>query len=463
MTPSVPKLIVSRQSSLKSDSSLSPSEFDRIINTNFPQILAAADDIGLDTMRSDVTNITSAGLSTLYFQAKSSSTPSLLAELSLSESTKKAINNLERCLQDIGPESGIGISPADFGDYESFNNNPQTSSNLYVPPNSNELSENKWSLNSSLEIGEDGIGDVEECQLSFYTTPDNRVERQLYSLDGNRRSSFESVYSPPVVSEQVVNEVSHFSAPKAAVFIQEDRLNIRPVKDSTPPPRVHHKKVASAHSTNSLTTTISEIISTPPTEAFPSIPEKDNEETDISSARSGATLGKADCMSEARNQSGCSNARNDGRGMITTVVTMPIAGSIQSSSAEPVKITPKPRVKIVNQRPRKMRSLDDEYEWARKIQEIAQWQADVNFAMQNGISNGTFIHSPGEEIGEESAISETQRPKPIKRKNGQPTDQHKSTMQHPLMVASRTLECNAKPVNENKLESMVSANFSYRF
>ncbi|VUZ53840.1 unnamed protein product [Hymenolepis diminuta] len=423
-----------------------------MINANFPQVLDAADDIGFETMRSDTTNVTSAGLSTLYLQAKSTSTPSLLAELSLSESTKKAINNLERCLQDIGPESGIGISPADFGEYGSFSDNPQTSSNLLAPP----PNEHKWSLNSSLEIGETGSEEEEACQLSLYTAPDTRVERQLYSLDGNRRSSFESVYSPPVVSEQVVNEVIHVPSHKVTVFIQDDTPKIRPVKEITPPPRTPQRTETPAPSSNSVTTSISEIISTPPSEPSPTIPENSDKEIDASSTHSAATLGKEDHiqLAEAVNQSEDSEAESERRGLITTVVTVPIACEGQSGERkDSAKITPKPRIQTVIQRPKNMESIEDDYEWARKIQEIAQWQADVNLAMQNGVSNGTFINSPGDEVGEESIISESHRPKPLKRRNRPVADQ-KTIIQRPTMVTTRTFECNSQPGPGNKLESM---------
>ncbi|VUZ53839.1 unnamed protein product [Hymenolepis diminuta] len=452
VTSTVPNLVVSRHNTLRSDTSLSPSEFDRMINANFPQVLDAADDIGFETMRSDTTNVTSAGLSTLYLQAKSTSTPSLLAELSLSESTKKAINNLERCLQDIGPESGIGISPADFGEYGSFSDNPQTSSNLLAPP----PNEHKWSLNSSLEIGETGSEEEEACQLSLYTAPDTRVERQLYSLDGNRRSSFESVYSPPVVSEQVVNEVIHVPSHKVTVFIQDDTPKIRPVKEITPPPRTPQRTETPAPSSNSVTTSISEIISTPPSEPSPTIPENSDKEIDASSTHSAATLGKEDHiqLAEAVNQSEDSEAESERRGLITTVVTVPIACEGQSGERkDSAKITPKPRIQTVIQRPKNMESIEDDYEWARKIQEIAQWQADVNLAMQNGVSNGTFINSPGDEVGEESIISESHRPKPLKRRNRPVADQ-KTIIQRPTMVTTRTFECNSQPGPGNKLESM---------
>nr|CDS33660.1 conserved hypothetical protein [Hymenolepis microstoma] len=430
-----------------------------MINANFPQVLAAADDIGFETMRSDVTNITSAGLSTLYLQAKSTSTPSILAELSLSESTKKAINNLERCLQDIGPESGIGISPADCGEHGSVNINLQTS-NIHLAPTANE---HKWGFNCSLKTEENGSDDEETCPLSLYTSPDSRVERQLYSLDGNRRSSFESVYSPPVVSEQVVNELIRVPSHKVTVFLQDDVPKIRPVKEITPPPRFPQRTETFAPSSNSVTTSISEIISAPSSEPSPTIPENGNKEIDASSTHSATTLGKEDHMqvAEGINQSEYSEVKSERRGVKTTAINVPIAceGQLCERKDSP-KFTPRPRIEEVIQRPKNMESTaDDDYEWARKIKEIAQWQADVNMAMQNGLSNRTFINSPGDEVGDELTISESRRPKPLKRRNRLNGD-HKSTIQRPTMVTTRMFECDSQPVNGNKLESMVTG---YRF
>ncbi|VDN99010.1 unnamed protein product [Rodentolepis nana] len=422
-----------------------------MINANFPQVLAAADDIGFETMRSDVTNITSTGLSTLYLQAKSTSTPSILAELSLSDSTKKAINNLERCLQDIGPESGIGISPADCGEHGSFNGNLHTS-NIHLAPTANE---HKWSFN----MEENGSEDEESGHLFLYTTPDSRVERQLYSLDGNRRSSFESVYSPPVVSEQVVNELISVPSHKVTVFLQDDAPNIRPVKEITPPPRFPQRTDNFAPSSTSVTTSISEIISAPSSEPSPTIPENVNKEIDMSSTHSATTLGKEDHMqvAEVMNQSEYSEVKSERRGVKTTTVTVPIPREGQSSERkDSSKFTPRPRIQAVIQRPKNMEYIDDdEQEWARKIKEIAQWQADVNMAMQNGISNGAFINSPEDEVGDELTISESRRPKPLKRRNRLNVD-HTSAIQRPAMVTTRMLEGTSQPVNGNKLENMVS-------
>ncbi|KAL5110162.1 hypothetical protein TcWFU_003876 [Taenia crassiceps] len=459
-TSNVPHLVVSRQSSSLSDTSLSPSEFDRMINTNFPQVLTATDDIGFESMRSDATNITSAGLNTLYLQAKSTSTPSLLVEVSLSDSTKKVVNDLERCLQDIGPESGIGISPADFGDYGSIGNTNPTNSSLLAPPPPpppvSGFNENQCSLNSSLEVEEDGVVEEEApCQVSVYTTPENRVERQLYSLDGNRRSSFESVYSPPVVSEQVVHEVIHQTTPKATVLLQDDKPEVRPAKEISPPPRVRQKVGGATTPATSVTTSISEIISSPPTETALPFPEKkeqdhkgekSDEETEISTTRSAATLEKK-CVYQSGNQSERSDAKNERSAAIPAVVTVPTASNLRPTTEE--KIVPKPRIQNAASRPRRMESEED-YEWAKKVQQIAQWQADVNLAMQ-GTNSGAFIGSPVEDMVDDE-VSDVQRPKPLRRKNLQVT--HHQPQRQPTMITSKTFQYQPKPLNGNKLESM---------
>ncbi|KAL5966756.1 hypothetical protein TSMEX_005494 [Taenia solium] len=467
-TSNIPHLVVSRQSSSLSDTSLSPSEFDRMINTNFPQVLAATDDIGFESMRSDATNITSAGLNTLYLQAKSTSTPSLLVEVSLSDSAKKAVNDLERRLQDIGPESGIGISPADFGDYGSAVNNNPTNSNLLAPPPPpppppspppplSGFNENQCSLNSSLEVEEEGAVEEEDpCQISVYTTPENRVERQLYSLDGNRRSSFESVYSPPVVSEQVVHEVIHQPTPKATVLLQDDKPEVRPAKEVSPPPRIRQKVGAATPPATSVTTSISEIISSPPTETalpFPDKEEKDHkrrqsdEETEVSTTRSAATPEKK-CVYQSGNQSERSDAKNERSAAIPAVVTVPIASNLPPATEE--KIVPKPRIQNTVSRPRRMEPEED-YEWAKKVQQIAQWQADVNLAMQ-GTINGAFIGSPVEDIVDDE-VSDVQRPKPLRRKNLQQVS-HNQQQRQPTIVTLRTIQYQPKPLNGNKLENM---------
>lgn len=462
-TSNVPHLVVSRQSSSLSDTSLSPSEFDRMINTNFPQVLAATDDVGFESMRSDATNITSAGLNTLYLQAKSTSTPSLLVEVSQSDSVKKAVNDLERCLQDIGPESGIGISPADFGDYGSAANTNLTNSNLLAPPPPatpvSGLNENQCSLNSSLEVEEDGVVEEEDPrQISVYTTPENRVERQLYSLDGNRRSSFESVYSPPVVSEQVVHEVIHQTTPKATVLLQDDKPEVRPAKEISPPPRIRQRFGAATPPATSVTTSISEIISSPPTETalpFPDKEDKDHkgqrsdEETEVSTTRSAATLEKK-CVYQSGNQSERSDAKNERSAAIPAAVTVPTANNLRPTTEE--KIVPKPRIQTIVSRPRHMEPEED-YEWAKKVQQIAQWQADVNLAMQ-GTKNGAFIGSPVEDIVDDE-VSDVQRPKPLRRKNLQQAPLHQQHRQ-PTMVTSTTFQYQLRPINGNKLESMVS-------
>ncbi|VDM30252.1 unnamed protein product [Hydatigera taeniaeformis] len=457
-TSNVPHLVVSRQSSSLSDTSLSPSEFDRMININFPQVLAATDDIGFESMRSDATNITSAGLNTLYLQAKSTSTPSLLVEVSLSDSAKKVVNDLERCLQDIGPESGIGISPADLGDYGSAVNPIPTSSNLLAPPPLvSRFTENQCSLNSSLEVEEDGLVEEEDpCQLLVYTTPENRVERQLYSLDGNRRSSFESVYSPPLVSEQVVHEVIHQATPKPTVLLQDDKPEVRPAKEISPPPRIRQRAGGATPPATSVTTSISEIISSPPTEtAQPFLDKKErgqkgersDEETEVSTTRSAATLEK-NYAYQIGNQSERSDAKNERSGAIPTVVTVPTASNLRLTTEE--KIVPKPRLQNTASRSQRMEAEED-YEWAKKVQQIAQWQADVNLAMQ-GTSNGAFISSPVEDIAEDE-VSDVQRPKPLRRKNLQQASLYQQQRQ-PNMVTTRTFQYHPKPFNGNKLESM---------
>ncbi|EUB60650.1 hypothetical protein EGR_04483 [Echinococcus granulosus] len=428
-----------------------------MINTNFPQVLAATDDIGFESMRSDATNITSAGLNTLYLQAKSTSTPSLLVEVSPSDSTRKAVNNLERCLRDIGPESGIGISPADFGDYGSAVNNNPTNSNLLAPPSLSGLNENQWSLNSSLEAEEDGVlAEEDPCKILVYTTPEKRVERQLYSLDGNRRSSFESVYSPPVVSEQVVLEVIHQTTPKATVLLQDDKTEVRPAKEISPPPRMRQKFGAVTPPATSVTTSISEIISSPPTEtALPFLDKKENdhaeeqsnEETEVSTTRSAATLGKK-CVYQSGNQSERSDAKNGRSAAVTTTITVPIPGNLQPTTEE--KIVPKPRIQNIVSRSRRMENEED-YEWAKKVQQIAQWQADVNLAMQ-GVSNGAFIASPVEDSVDDE-VSDVQRPKPLRRKNLQQVPLHQQQQRYPTMVTSSIFQYQPKPFSGNKLES----------
>ena len=440
---------MSKQSSTLSEASLSQGEFDRMININFPQVLAAADDIGFESMRSDATSITSTGLSTLYLQARSTSTPSIPVVFDLSESTKKAINNLERCLQDIGPESGIGISPADIGD---SCNNQAGSSSLRVP-SSGGLDENKWSLNSSLEVGEEGVDAEEVYQPAFYTTPDNRVERQLYSLDGNHRSSFESVYSPPVVTEQVVNEVRALPSPKPTVILQDDRPRVRPVKEVYPPPRICQKiDLATTHPATSVTTSISEIISSPQTEATLSIPgnegvedyEREEGVTDNSNTRSETTLGKKGTHLHL-NQSEKRDAKAGHHGVFATAVTVPITGDLE---AVETKITPKPRMQSTCARLSQPESeIVRDYDWAKKVQEIAQWQADVNLALKDD-HNDDFIGSPCEESIYDEISETTRRPRPTRRRLSYQAESHRSPIQPP-----RNSDLT---FNGNKLESMVS-------
>uniref|UniRef100_A0A5K3FFJ7 BRCT domain-containing protein n=2 Tax=Mesocestoides corti TaxID=53468 RepID=A0A5K3FFJ7_MESCO len=460
----VPRLVLTRRGSSQSDTSVSPSELEQMIASNCVHD-PATDDNGFESMRSDATNLTTAGINTLYLQAKATSSPSLLTDIPFIDAPKSALDGLELSQQ----ESGIGISPADVAEpsaaYSSF---------LVVPPEL-KLTNPRWSLNSSLEGGEE---DDEACQISVYTAPDNRVERQLYSLDGNRRSSFETVYCPPVVSEQVVRQVAQTSSKKPAVHLPDDSRGVLPAKEVSSP-QIPRRNPPPSPST-SVTTSISEIISSPPS-------EKDAEAVRESSVETlqleGACRRESDASTapsvdqvvtqevEVFAQTNHSQSERSGVGnryhTDTTVISSALGNTSQSFGAKAQDHTPRvaarPRITersqaaIVNPVSQQFGKVtmpvarpSDDCDWASKVQQIAQWQADVNLAMQG--ANRSFIASPTDDDDEFEVLNVPgRRPKPLRRKSRQqPIKMPENTQHQPLQQQFQPFTRGPEPANHNE-------------
>nr|VZI15434.1 unnamed protein product [Spirometra erinaceieuropaei] len=235
-----------RTNTLRSQNSVTPSELECLCEANIAG--AEVDDDEAESLRSDVTNLTNAGLRTLYLKERNQpyyrigrlqrtiSTSSQLGEISSISGTQspisedcvenweyfaEAVQDLQNCLRDLVPgeaESELAppelvaentvpaicvisladekaVPPIPEKSVNSESTGKETMDYLGIDPSGGQ----RWSLASS------GIHDDDDLsKMTVYGVPDTRVERQLYSVDGVRRSSFETVYHPPEATEQLV-------------------------------------------------------------------------------------------------------------------------------------------------------------------------------------------------------------------------------------------------------------------
>uniref|UniRef100_A0A0X3PQB3 Uncharacterized protein n=1 Tax=Schistocephalus solidus TaxID=70667 RepID=A0A0X3PQB3_SCHSO len=256
--------ITEKSNTLRSQVSVTPSELERLYETN---IACVDPDDEIESLKSDVTNLTNTGLKTLYLKERNQlhfrtkrlqrtiSSSSQLAEISSVSGTQspisedcvenweyfvEAANDLQNCLRDLVPgEAETELPPPEI---VAGNNSPATAFSCLrdtkaVPPiperklvNSSKKAMDSFTLDPSggqrWSLASSGIQDDDELsKMTVYGVPDSRVEKQLYSVDGIRRSSFETVYHPPEATEQLVLQKIPEPVPVQSICVEEVAAN----------------------------------------------------------------------------------------------------------------------------------------------------------------------------------------------------------------------------------------------